>query len=201
MLFQNYTHFLLSVRDNTALGDPENFYNDAHVHMAARLGRASEFVGKLPEGYEAFLDRPVRDYFSGMPEGTRTLFGREIDFSGVRSAGGMASRASGPGLSGGQMQRLAVSRTFMRSVVSEDARVGMLLFDEPSASLDPTAEHGACACRDSAGVTADVGVRRPICAATGAEGEQDDGVLVAPVWKPDAACGSYSVRAVNCLGL
>lgn len=30
----------------------------------------------------------------------------------------------------------------MRSVVSNDARVGLLLFDEPSASLDPTAEHG-----------------------------------------------------------
>ena len=30
----------------------------------------------------------------------------------------------------------------MRAVVSEDARVGLLLFDEPSASLDPTAEHG-----------------------------------------------------------
>ena len=30
----------------------------------------------------------------------------------------------------------------MRSVVSEDAKVGLLLFDEPSASLDPVAEHG-----------------------------------------------------------
>lgn len=29
----------------------------------------------------------------------------------------------------------------MRSVVS-DQSVGLLLFDEPSASLDPTAEHG-----------------------------------------------------------
>lgn len=33
------------------------------------------------------------------------------------------------------------ARTFMRSVASEDS-VGLLLFDEPSASLDPTAEHG-----------------------------------------------------------
>ena len=32
----------------------------------------------------------------------------------------------------------------MRSVVSEDTQVGLLLFDEPSASLDPTAEHGKC---------------------------------------------------------
>lgn len=30
----------------------------------------------------------------------------------------------------------------MRSVVSDDSQVGLLLFDEPSASLDPTAEHG-----------------------------------------------------------
>ena len=30
----------------------------------------------------------------------------------------------------------------MRSVVKEDETVGLLLFDEPSASLDPAAEHG-----------------------------------------------------------
>lgn len=30
---------------------------------------------------------------------------------------------------------------FMRAVLSEEAR-GLLLFDEPSAALDPTAEHG-----------------------------------------------------------
>jgi hypothetical protein len=31
----------------------------------------------------------------------------------------------------------------MRSVVSQGGP-GLLLFDEPSASLDPTAEHGVC---------------------------------------------------------
>ena len=30
----------------------------------------------------------------------------------------------------------------MRSVLKDDNTVGMLLFDEPSASLDPAAEHG-----------------------------------------------------------
>ena len=38
--------------------------------------------------------------------------------------------------------RLRRARTFMRSVVKEDETVGLLLFDEPSASLDPVAEHG-----------------------------------------------------------
>ena len=31
---------------------------------------------------------------------------------------------------------------FMRAVLSEEVKVGLLLFDEPSAALDPTAEHG-----------------------------------------------------------
>ncbi|KAI0694490.1 hypothetical protein C8T65DRAFT_759402 [Cerioporus squamosus] len=141
VLFQDYTHFPLSIRDNIALGDPSNFRNDAHVEAAARLGGASGFIEKLPDGYDTYIERPVRDYFSGIPEGTKTLFGRSIDYSAVRVAGGMAARTGGTTLSGGQMQRLAVSRTFMRSVVSEDAKVGLLLFDEPSASLDPTAEH------------------------------------------------------------
>lgn len=30
----------------------------------------------------------------------------------------------------------------MRSVVPEETKVGLLLFDEPSAALDPAAEHG-----------------------------------------------------------
>ena len=34
------------------------------------------------------------------------------------------------------------SRMFMRAVLSEEERVGLLVFDEPSAALDPTAEHG-----------------------------------------------------------
>jgi hypothetical protein len=31
---------------------------------------------------------------------------------------------------------------FMRAVLSEEAKVGLLSFDEPSAALDPAAEHG-----------------------------------------------------------
>jgi len=30
----------------------------------------------------------------------------------------------------------------MRSLLSEGQSIGLLLFDEPSAALDPTAEHG-----------------------------------------------------------
>ncbi|OBZ79055.1 Lipid A export ATP-binding/permease protein MsbA [Grifola frondosa] len=140
VLFQDYTHFPLSIRDNIALGDPSNFRDDERVYKAAKLGGAEQFIERLSDGFHTYLERPVRDYYAGLPEGTHTLFGRDVNYSAVREQGAMTS-TNGPSLSGGQMQRLAVSRTFMRSIVSEDAKVGLLLFDEPSASLDPTAEH------------------------------------------------------------
>ncbi|KAI5989752.1 P-loop containing nucleoside triphosphate hydrolase protein [Pisolithus albus] len=140
ILFQDYTHFPLSIKDNIALGNPDIAYDDEKVREAARLGGAEGFIDKLPDGFHTYLDRPVRDYYSALPEGTTTLFGRQVDYSKVRGAGRM--HTSETSLSGGQMQRLAVARTFMRSLVSEtESPVGLLLFDEPSASLDPTAEH------------------------------------------------------------
>ncbi|KAG1725553.1 P-loop containing nucleoside triphosphate hydrolase protein [Suillus paluster] len=141
ILFQDYTHFPLSINENIALGNPALAHDYDKVREAARLGGAEHFIDELPDGFDTYLDRPVKDYYSGLPEGTTMLFGRPVDYSRVRGAGGLrVSEASS--LSGGQMQRLAVSRTFMRSLVSEtESLVGMLLFDEPSASLDPTAEH------------------------------------------------------------
>jgi len=140
VLFQDYTHFPLSIRDNIALGNPTHATNDDQVRLAAKLGGAEEFIERLPEGFDTYLERPVTDYYSGLPEGTKSLFGRPVEYSGIRGIAGLQSN-SGHTLSGGQMQRLAVARTFMRSIVAEDSAVGLLLFDEPSASLDPTAEH------------------------------------------------------------
>ncbi|KAJ7583263.1 P-loop containing nucleoside triphosphate hydrolase protein [Mycena floridula] len=139
VLFQDYTHFPLTIKTNIGLGDPDNAENEEKIIEAAKLGGAEQFISKLPEGFDTYLDRPVRDHYSSLPEGTTTLFGRSVNYKSVRRAGQLESNQSSS-LSGGQMQRIALSRTFMRSVVSE-AGVGMLLFDEPSASLDPTAEH------------------------------------------------------------
>ncbi|OJT07931.1 Lipid A export ATP-binding/permease protein MsbA [Trametes pubescens] len=140
VLFQDYTHFPLSIRDNIAIGDPSAAGDDEHVRRAARLGGAEAFIEKLPDGLDTYLERPVQDLYAGLPEGTTTLFGRKVDYGSLRDAGGMKATDSST-LSGGQLQRLAVARSFMRSVVPEDAKVGLLLFDEPSASLDPVAEH------------------------------------------------------------
>ncbi|PIL30024.1 ATP-binding cassette transporter [Ganoderma sinense ZZ0214-1] len=140
VLFQDYTHFPLSIRDNIALGDPSKASDGAHIREAARLGGADSFIEKLPEGFDTYLNPVVQDFVSGPAEGDRTRSGKPFDVCAVRHAAGIKSSTSSE-LSGGQMQRLAVARTFMRSVVAEDRRVGLLLFDEPSASLDPAAEH------------------------------------------------------------
>ncbi|KAI0267129.1 HlyB/MsbA family ABC transporter [Gloeopeniophorella convolvens] len=137
ILFQDYTHFPLSIRENIALGDPSHAHDDAAIEEAARLGGASELISRLPEGFDTYLERPVRDLYSSLPNGTATLFGRKVDHGRLRS---FVDTPTDHGLSGGQMQRLAVARTFMRSSAAEQ-KVGLLLFDEPSASLDPSAEH------------------------------------------------------------
>ncbi|KAF9072247.1 P-loop containing nucleoside triphosphate hydrolase protein [Rhodocollybia butyracea] len=132
VLFQDYTHFPLSIKENIALGDPGHSSDDSRIAKAAKFGGASEFIERLEDGYDTYLDRPVRDYYSGLPEGTMNLFGRAVSFGKIKGMGGMKSSES-TSLSGGQMQRIALSRTFMRSLVSEDSElgVGLLLFDEP----------------------------------------------------------------------
>ena len=102
-----------------------------------RHGGASEFIARLPNGLDTYLERPVRDCYAGLPDGA-SVFGGKVD-NGVLQ--GIMGTPADNALSGGEMQRIAVARTFMRSA-SEEHKVGLLLFDEPSASLDPAAEQG-----------------------------------------------------------
>ena len=143
-------------------------------------------IARLPEGLDTYLERPVRDLYSGIPDGTTTLFGRKVDHGRLRS---FVGAPTDHGLSGGQMQRLAVARTFMRSLSTERG-VGLLLFDEPSASLDPTAEHGTispAACIRF--IRAEGGPSfRSFLTASRVAGEQDDDILDTQIWKSNASC-------------
>jgi ABC-type multidrug transport system fused ATPase/permease subunit len=138
ILFQDYTHFSLSIHENIGLGNPALAHDNDKIREAAHLGGAEDFIDELPDGFNTYVRRPVNDSYPDFPT---TPSGQPIDFSLVRSVGGIRFPEN-LSLSGGQMQRLAVSRTFMRSLATEtESSAGMLLFDEPSASLDPTAEY------------------------------------------------------------
>lgn len=135
ILFQDYTQFPLSIRENIGLGNPGLAQDYDKIREAAKMGGSRDFIEELPDGFDTYIDRPVEDYYADSPEGTA------IDYSDVRNVGGLRT-SNVSDLSGGQNQRLAVSRTFMRSLVTDkESSAGMLLFDEPSASLDPTAEN------------------------------------------------------------
>jgi len=99
---------LPQIGDNIAIGSPRCAHDSDKVREAARLGGAEGFVDRLPEGFDSYLDRPVRDYYSGIPDGTKSLFGRPVNFGAVGRAMGGVGSADSVHLSGGQMQRLAV---------------------------------------------------------------------------------------------
>ena len=96
----------MQLRDNISLGDPLHASDFSRIQKAAELGGADAFIERLPDKYETYLERPVLDQYSSLSEGTTNMFGRTVDYRGVRDAGGIGS--SPMGLSGGQMQRIAL---------------------------------------------------------------------------------------------
>ncbi|KZW02375.1 P-loop containing nucleoside triphosphate hydrolase protein [Exidia glandulosa HHB12029] len=136
-LFQDFAIYPLSIRDNIRMGDPRHAYDEDLVEAAAQQGGVMDFVDRLPGGLDTYIENPVPDVYSNLPEGTKQLFGKKVTFDAVRSH---VKQSQDHPLSGGQSQKIAVSRTLMRAQGGKD-RIGLLLFDEPSASLDPEAEY------------------------------------------------------------
>ncbi|KAG1822170.1 P-loop containing nucleoside triphosphate hydrolase protein, partial [Suillus variegatus] len=108
ILFQDYSQFPLSMRENIGLGNPALAREDDKVREAARLGDAEDFIDELPRGFDTYLEYPVYDYHGDLPEGTTTLFGHPVDSSSRNVIGGVhTTGAPGIQISRGQAQRLA----------------------------------------------------------------------------------------------
>ncbi|KAG9016796.1 hypothetical protein FRB90_002129 [Tulasnella sp. 427] len=126
IMHQDYLHFKFSIRENIGFGNVTAMEDMDAIKAAAKLGGADEFIEKLPSGYDTIMGSEPYSFSSGsVPEGSAlSLMLKE-------------KKEAPQAFSGGQTQRMALSRTFMRSM--RDC-VKLLAYDEPSAALDPKAE-------------------------------------------------------------
>ena len=128
----------MRVSENVGIGDIEND-DEQHIKNAARDGGADQFIEKLPRKYDTKLRDGQQHVGPRFPSsGLRRLaLRRRLLITGHRRGEDEEEDPTAPvDLSGGQWQRLALSRAFMRASSAD-----LLILDEPSSSLDPEAEH------------------------------------------------------------
>lgn len=116
VVFQDFSRYHMTARENIGVGQLELAADLATVQLAAERGGAASVVQKLPSGYETTLGRHYQ------------------------------SEDKGAELSGGEWQKLALSRAFMRSRNGNGpghdvADAQLLILDEPTAALDARSEH------------------------------------------------------------
>jgi ATP-binding cassette subfamily B protein len=106
-VFQDFVEYELSVEENIAVGDLAAAAEPGRIDAAARDAGIHEKIESMPRGYRTMLSRAFVD----------------------------EEAETGVDLSGGQWQRIALARAFLRH--DRD----LMILDEPSAGLDPQAEH------------------------------------------------------------
>ncbi|WP_310726711.1 ABC transporter ATP-binding protein [Streptomyces sp. N2A] len=109
--FQDYMEYDLTAGENIGLGDLDQLTQQDSIERAARLSGIHASLANLPDGYRTML--------------SRTFFCEEDK----------DDPGTGVVLSGGQWQRLALARSFLRD------HADLLILDEPSSGLDAEAEH------------------------------------------------------------
>jgi ATP-binding cassette subfamily B protein len=110
-VFQDYMYYDMTAAENIALGDLDAFNDRDRIQTAAKRAGIHKGLTELPRGYDTLLSRMF-------------LMAADED-----------NPETGVMLSGGQWQRLALARAFLRN------RCDLMILDEPSAGLDAAAEH------------------------------------------------------------
>jgi ABC-type multidrug transport system fused ATPase/permease subunit len=110
-----------SIRENVGIGQVDRLQDDKALLTALSTSGLKNFIQTLPNHLDTKLGRPLED-----------------ELSRTHNSLGLSPHPDAEYISpsGGQMQRLALARAFMR-ISSAD----LLILDEPSSNLDPEAEY------------------------------------------------------------
>ncbi|MEM9954516.1 MAG: ABC transporter ATP-binding protein [Chloroflexota bacterium] len=103
-VLQDFNQYDLTARENIGLGDTRYIEDMERVRQVAQTVGVDGFIRDLPQGYETVLSRWL-----------------------------VESGKNGTDLSGGQWQKVAIARMYMRNA-------DVMLLDEPTAALDAEAE-------------------------------------------------------------
>ena len=106
-IFQDFSHYDLTVQENIGIGDIEKVEDLEQVKQAASLAGIHNAIESLPLGYKTLISVVYDD----------------------------TAQNTSVYLSGGEWQKIAMARMYMRKEVS------LLVLDEPTSALDPQAEH------------------------------------------------------------
>ncbi|KIP12397.1 hypothetical protein PHLGIDRAFT_124233 [Phlebiopsis gigantea 11061_1 CR5-6] len=126
LLTQKHSIFPLSMAENIGLGDPSEVDNFTKIVEAARMGGAYELIESFEEKWEQELD-PIQTC------GSRAYRLPDGPLKELRAAVERCKE-----ISGGEAQRIAAARTFMR-IMSEKTR--FVIVDEPTSAIDPAGEY------------------------------------------------------------
>ena len=124
VIFQDFASYHLSAGENIGVGEVNFIDDEIRIKAAADRGGAVSVIEKLPKKYDTLLLK------------------------------GYVDKEEASDLSGGEWQKMALSRAFMRAPQSEinghdsdvekhlrDGAAQVLVLDEPTASLDVQSEH------------------------------------------------------------
>lgn len=142
VVFQDFMNYDLTAAENIAIGDVQMLQSPGaldyeRLRDAARVAGAHETLQALPHGYDTMLSKVFASPGTGSPPPPARQTRSEIRAAAPSDPDPKRhSHNGGVVLSGGQWQRVALSRAVLRSDHAD-----LLILDEPSSGLDAIAEH------------------------------------------------------------
>jgi ATP-binding cassette subfamily B protein len=111
VVFQDFSRFHMTAGENIGVGHAARMDDRVALETAAAQSGAAAIIGELEDGYETILGR----WLGGSDDGAE--------------------------LSGGQWQKIALARAFLRTLGTCAESAQVLILDEPTAALDAEAEY------------------------------------------------------------